>query len=186
MTDDRALTRWAVRAGQGDRQAALQFVRATQQPVHRLLTHLASHAVAEDLAQETYLRAFHALPRFRADSSARTWLLAIARRVAADHHRRRARQPQQTDTPDWQSHAERSQPQLPGTADTLAIRQALALLATDRREAFVLTQILGLSYAETAQVCHCRVGTIRSRVARARDDLRTALHTETGSAGTGS
>lgn len=180
--DDRTLTRYAVQAGQGDRRAAEQFVRATQQAVYRLLVHLSSPAVAEDLAQETYLRAFGSLARFRADASARTWLLGIARRVAADHLRRRARSPRQVDGAGWQHHAERAQPRLPGAEDNLAIRHALALLAADRREAFVLTQVLGLSYAETAEVCRCRIGTVRSRVARARNDLRQALNTGAGSA----
>ncbi|MBB2947846.1 RNA polymerase sigma factor (sigma-70 family) [Actinoplanes lutulentus] len=56
-----------------------------------------------------------------------------------------------------------------------ALTDLLAGLSDERREAFVVTQVLGLSYAEAAEVCECPVGTIRSRVARAREDLVTAM-----------
>lgn len=171
-----ALTATALAARRGDREAAEAFVRATQQQVWRLLVHLADRRVAEDLTQETYLRAFAALPAFRARASARTWLLSIAHRVAADHLRLARRRPRTNSGEDWQGIAERAQPTVAaGPEDALALRQALAGLATQRREAFVLTQVLGLCYAEAAEVCGCPVGTIRSRVARARDDLVLAL-----------
>jgi RNA polymerase sigma-70 factor (ECF subfamily) len=89
--DDAVITDAALAARDGDRAAAARFVELTQQQVWRLLVHLADRGVAADLAQETYERAFGALRRYRAESPARTWLLAIARHVAADHHRRRAR-----------------------------------------------------------------------------------------------
>ncbi len=175
--DDGNLTQCALRAACGDHGAAETLIRHTQQSVWRMLANLTSPDVAEDLTQETYARAFAALTRFRGDSSARTWLLAIARRVAADHLRRRRARPTLVDGTDWQRRAEQRQPRLPELDEAVALRQALALLGLQRREAFVLTQITGLSYAEAAQVCDCRIGTIRSRVARARDDLRAALDT---------
>ncbi|MEU4634049.1 sigma factor-like helix-turn-helix DNA-binding protein, partial [Micromonospora chalcea] len=61
-----------------------------------------------------------------------------------------------------------------GGDDGVVLRGLIAALAPDRREAFVATQVLGLSYAEAAEVCGCPVGTIRSRVARAREDLAAA------------
>ncbi len=180
MNDDAQLTGCALRAAHGDRSAAETLIRHTQQSVWRMLAHLTSRDVAEDLAQETYARAFTALPRFRGDSSARTWLLAIARRVAADHLRQRRTRPTLVDTIDWQRQAEQDQSRLPGLDESIALQQAMRSLKIERREAFVLTQITGLSYAEAAQVCGCRIGTIRSRVARARDDLCAALGTATG------
>lgn len=176
------LTAEALAARRGDRAAAEAFVRGTQQQVWRLLGHLADRHSAEDLTQETYLRAFAALPSFRARSSARTWLLSIARRVAADHLRRARRRPRASGRVDWQELAERTQSAVPGgPEDTVALREALGGLGPQRREAFVLTQVIGLSYVETAEVCGCRVGTVRSRVARARDDLVAVLGTgETG------
>jgi RNA polymerase sigma-70 factor, ECF subfamily len=60
----------------------------------------------------------------------------------------------------------------------VAVQSLLAMLTPERREAFVLTQLVGLPYADAAEVCGVPVGTIRSRVARARDDLRTGLDEE--------
>ena len=69
--------------------------------------------------------------------------------------------------------------------DGVAVTDLLARLDHDRREAFVLTQLLGLSYAEAAEVADCPVGTIRSRVARARADLVSSLPGVTGESGGG-
>lgn len=65
----------------------------------------------------------------------------------------------------------------------MALRQAVAALAPDRRDAFVLTQLVGLSYPEAAEVCGCPVGTIRSQVARARADLVAGLEERRAGAG---
>lgn len=174
--DDAETTGWAVAAAAGDRAAAAAFIRATQQSVRRFLAHLVDPGEAEDLAQETYLRAMGALPRFAARSSARTWLLAIARRVAADHVRTIVRRPRSSGHEDWQTRAEAAQVDVaPRVEEMVVLRQLLRDLPTDRREAFVATQVAGLSYAEAAEVCGCPVGTIRSRVARARQDLVDAL-----------
>lgn len=152
----------ALRARDGDRAAATALVRATQADVWRMCRHLSDYGHADDLTQETYARAFAALPRFAGRSSARTWLLSIARRVCADAVRTAVRDRSRPPRPPGVG---------PDPADGVVVRALLAELSADRREAFVLTQVLGLSYAEAAEVCSCPVGTIRSRVARARDDL---------------
>jgi len=151
-------------ARRGDPSAVGELVRATSTEVWRFLAHLVDAGSADDLAQETYLRALGALGSFRGASSVRTWLLAIARRVAADELRRRARRPVGTSLTG-------DQPGDPDVAGEVAARDLLRRLRAERREAFVLTQIVGLSYAEAASLSSCPVGTIRSRVARARDDL---------------
>jgi RNA polymerase sigma-70 factor (ECF subfamily) len=155
------LTVAALQARSGDESAAAAFVRGTQADVWRFCAHLADRASADDLTQETYARAFAALHRFAGQSSARTWLLAIARRVCADAVRVQVR--------------ERKLPGparvVPDPSGAVTTRRLLAALEPQRREAFVLTQLVGLSYAEAADVCGCPVGTIRSRVARARMDL---------------
>lgn len=165
------VTRWALRAGSGDMTAMALFIRATQAEVWRVCSHLGNRWAADDLTQEVYLRAHRSLPRFRGDSSARTWLLTIARRVCADHVREQQRRP--THAPlDEQSEA------IEQTGDHSSYAALVDLLDgidPDRREAFVMTQLLGLSYQEAADVCGCPVGTIRSRVARARDDLAGAV-----------
>ena len=81
------MTRLALQARRGDEAALTGFVQRTQADVWRLAAHLVDRASADDLTQETYLRAVPALGRYRADAPARTWLLAIARRACADELR---------------------------------------------------------------------------------------------------
>ncbi|OJF12011.1 sigma-70 family RNA polymerase sigma factor [Couchioplanes caeruleus] len=171
MTDEE-VTGWALAAGRGDADAAAAFVRATQRQVRRFLHHLAGPGELDDLVQETYLRALRSLPGFAARSSARTWLYTIARRVAVDQVRAAVVRPRLAPVEDWQAAADvATAADRPRFEEHVALRDLLSGLAPERREAFVATQVLGLSYAEAAEVCACPVGTIRSRVARAREDL---------------
>jgi RNA polymerase sigma-70 factor, ECF subfamily len=168
------LTRLAIEARDGDRAALAALVRRSQPEVWRLCARLGDRDAADDLTQEVYVRALPALARFRADSSARTWLLQIARNVCVDHVRRRQRRRRLLGRIVAGS----------GGADALIdqgrtgevdLDDAVGSLQPDRREAFVLTQVLGASYAEAAEVCGVPIGTIRSRVARARGDLLRAV-----------
>jgi RNA polymerase sigma-70 factor, ECF subfamily len=170
------LARIAADAAGGDPLAAAALVRATQSDVWRLCAALGDRDSADDLTQETYLRAFGSLHRFENRSSLRTWLLAIARRVCADalRSRRRGRLGLVRDDADLETLLQRDAAADP-VADGVAVADLLTRLDGDRREAFVLTQLLGLAYAEAAQVVGCPVGTIRSRVARARADLVVSL-----------
>ncbi len=134
----------------------------------RLCAQLVSRELADDVTQEVYLRAYRALPAFRGDSSARTWLLSIARRTCADavrDLRRRRRLAARFERPSYE----------PDPARAISVEALLTDLDPERRMAFVLTQVLGLSYQEAADICDCPVGTIRSRVARARADLLSRL-----------
>jgi len=160
-----AITEAALRARRGDAASASAFVRATQTDVWRLCAHLSERDSADDLTQETYARAFASLHRFAGRSSARTWLLSIARRVCADAVRASVRSRSVTPVERYAA----------DPAESVTLRALLDALDRERREAFVLTQLVGLSYAEAADVCGCPVGTIRSRVARARSDLVTAF-----------
>ena len=175
MDGEHRTTELALAAGRGDRAAATAFIQATQQQVWRFIAHLAGPGEADDLTQETYIRALGSLPAFAGRSSAATWLYVIARRVVVDHHRAAAARPQPAQLEDWQAAADSRAAQGFAVEDRIILRRLLADLAPERREAFVATQILGLSYAEAAQVCACPIGTIRSRVARAREDLVTAM-----------
>ncbi|MHA5048700.1 sigma-70 family RNA polymerase sigma factor [Streptomyces sp. SD15] len=174
---DESLTSWALAARGGDPVAVDHFVRALQRDVRRYVTYLgADPQIADDLAQDTFLRALGSLHRFEGRSSARTWLLAIARRAVIDSFRHAAARPRLTDCDDWRLAAERAQPRgLPGFDEGIALDELLAELPEERREAFVLTQLLGLPYAEAALVSDCPVGTVRSRVARARTALIASL-----------
>jgi RNA polymerase sigma-70 factor (ECF subfamily) len=169
------LERIAADAAGGDPLAAAALVRATQSDVWRLCAALGDRDSADDLTQETYLRAFGSLHRFQNRSTVRTWLLAIARRVCADaiRSRRRRRLTLVRDDADLESLAHAAGAD--GVAEGAAVADLLARLDADRREAFVLTQLIGLPYAEAAEVAGCPVGTIRSRVARARADLVASL-----------
>jgi RNA polymerase sigma-70 factor (ECF subfamily) len=168
------LTSLARAAGHGDRAAMARLVRETQGDVWRLCAYLVEPAAADDLAQDTYLRAIPALRTFRGDAPVRTWLLAIARRACAAEISARSRgrrlAARLEAVPDATLGQAPAEPGAQAAADEL-----LAALEPGRRAAFVLTQMLGCSYAEAAAVCGCPVGTIRSRVARAREDLDAML-----------
>jgi RNA polymerase sigma-70 factor (ECF subfamily) len=166
------LTALALAAGRGDSDAMAAFIRDSQQEVRSLCAYLVDSEIADDLAQETFLRAFRALPGFRGDSSARTWLLAIARRVCMDELRRRSRQ-RRRESP--MLALDDREPTAADDTNEIEVQELLSHLQEDRRTAFVLTQITGLSYEDAAQACGVPVGTIASRVARARSDLIEAL-----------
>jgi RNA polymerase sigma-70 factor (ECF subfamily) len=151
-------------AAEGDDVAVEHLVRRTQPVVWRVCAALGSPGEVEDLVQETYLRAIRSLHAYRGDAPVQVWLLSIARRVCADDVRRRQRRRRLQDR--LTAHC-LPETQLPAQV----VDDLLDGLAPDRREAFVLTQFAGLSYEEVAHVCGCPIGTIRSRVARARADL---------------
>jgi RNA polymerase sigma-70 factor (ECF subfamily) len=147
------------------------LVTSTQADVWRLCAHLVDRQSADDLTQETFARAFAALPRYRGDSPPRVWVLGIARHVCVDEVRRRTRRrrllrsapPPAVSTPD--------------PTGVVDLDLLLAGLDPHQRAAFVLTQVLGLRYAEAAEALGCPIGTVRSRVARAREALVGAMTT---------
>jgi RNA polymerase sigma-70 factor (ECF subfamily) len=163
------LTRLLLAAQDGDQHALRDAVRLGQGEVWRLAAALVDAGAADDVTQDTFVRMWRALPAFRAESSGRTWLLAIARRACADAIRARTRQRRLAGRA-------AADPKWVGTpiADCTGEHELADLLGEldpDRREALVLTQVVGCTYAEAAQICRVPVGTIRSRVARAREDL---------------
>ncbi|MFJ6894112.1 sigma-70 family RNA polymerase sigma factor [Streptomyces hokutonensis] len=174
---DASATAWALAARNGDPHATEHFVRALHGDVLRYVAHLSGDPqTAHDLTQDTFVRALDSLPGFEGRASARTWLLSIARRAVADSFRRAAARPRLADAHDWQLALERAQPSgLPGFEDGIALLDLLETLPDERREAFVLTQVVGLPYDEAARFIGCPVGTIRSRVARARATLERLL-----------
>jgi len=158
------LTRLLLVARDGDEQAFGEAVRFSQAETWRVVCHLVGTQDADDVTQDAYVRAWRALPRFRGDSSGRTWLLSIARRACVDALRRRGRRSRLTERL-----AARSDPGPLST--TIEIDELIAALPRDRRVAFVLTQVAGCTYEEAAMICGVPLGTIRSRVARARSEL---------------
>jgi RNA polymerase sigma-70 factor (ECF subfamily) len=174
------LTSLLVAARDGDRVALERFVAETQADVWRLCRYLGDERAADDLAQETYERAIGSLHRYRADGPARGWLLTIARRVCADHARRAVRRRRI----DQQVLRSATAGSLAGTvvspdgSGQVDLDDLLGALDDDRRAAFVLTQVLGLHYDEAAEVLGCPIGTVRSRVSRARADLVEMMETD--------
>ncbi len=170
------LTRCALVAKDGDRLALDQLVEGTYEQVWRLCSRLVDEQSADDLAQDAFVRAIRALPSFRGEASAQTWLLTIARNACMDELRMRARQRRR----DASLAASNSVSTLvkDDIGQEIGVADDLACLAPERREAFVLTQLLGLSYREAAIICSCPPGTVRSHVARARADLLEAFERE--------
>ena len=165
---DDAVTALALKAGQGDRAALTDFIQATQKDVWRLLAHLGGQDIADDLTQETYLRVMSALPRFAARSS--------ARRVWVDNIRHDMARPRKAST---QPEAiEARTPSSSTWTEWVDARLLIDALPPERREALILTQILGYTYEEAAKITGVRIGTIRSRVARARADVIAATHAQ--------
>ncbi len=149
--DDR-LTTLALAARSGDQAALAAFIVGTQRDVWRFIAHRAGRHLADDLTQETYLRALKAIRRFGGRSSARIWLLSIARRVVVDNIRYERSRPRITPGVDWATAADRDQAvKTVGFQDVVELDMLLSGLDTERREALLLTQVLGLSYKEAAE-----------------------------------
>lgn len=167
------LTRLAFDAARGDDGARDALFRAAYGDVWQLCAALVDRQSADDLAQETFVRAMQGLSRFRGEASVRTWLLAVARHTCMDElrvrHRRRRRD--ESCSVLGLGHERLAH----DASETSTVEDLLGRIEPDRRAAFLLTQQMDLSYDEAAAVCECPVGTIRSRVARARADLIALL-----------
>lgn len=169
MTADDELRRLAAAAAEGDDVAVGELVRRTQPVVWQLCTALGSTGETEDLVQETYLRAVRGLEHYRGEAPVLAWLLSIGRHVCADHVRSRQRRRRLVE----RLSATAAEPVVP--QPEIPVDDMLDSLDPDRREAFVLTQLVGLSYEDAALALGCPIGTVRSRVARARADLTAAM-----------
>jgi len=151
-------------AAGGDLAAFEDLVRAYQQHVWRFLRRLVGDAtVAEDLAQEVFLRVFHRLPTYAFQAKFSTWLFQIARNAGIDELRSRQRRARLLRA------LPPAPPPGPGAAEARTeIDAALAALPADLRETMVLIEVFGLPYAEAAAVMGVAVGTVKSRMFTAR------------------
>jgi RNA polymerase sigma-70 factor, ECF subfamily len=157
------LTQLLLTASDGDRQALTELVQRAQPDVWRFCAAIVGAERADDATQDTFIRAWRGAHAFEGRSSAKTWLFAIAKRVCFEAVRRQ----QLTPTPV----ADLPETVGEGHEGLVDGQDLLTRLEPDRRAAFVLTQLFGLSYDDAAVVCGCPVGTIRSRIARARAEL---------------
>ena len=137
---------------------------------------------AEDCAQEAMLKAYNAFDRFRGDSQFSTWIISIASRCCLDALRRR-KDPLSLDglrEAGWEAPSDEPSPYLrleEGERKRL-LEQALEKLSADQRLCVVLCDIQGLPYQEAAQAMDCPVGTVKSRLSRARQELQHILRLE--------
>ena len=153
-------------AAAGDLGAFEQLVRAYQQHVWRFLRRLLGDAgLAEDVAQETFLRVFRRLPTFTFEAKFSTWVFQIARNAGIDELRARQRR---TRLASVAPPPDRSAAPPEARAE---IEAALASLPVDLREAVLLIEVLGLSYHEVARVLGVPEGTVKSRMFSARSRL---------------
>ena len=131
---------------------------------------------ADDLVQDTLLRALSNLDRFEPGTNLNAWLFTILRNLFHSEYRKRRRE---VEDPDG-SYAGRlkAQPEQSSRLDLEVFRDALGKLPHDQREALLLVGASGFSYEEAAQICRCAIGTIKSRVNRARVRLSALLAVE--------
>lgn len=176
-----------VRAQQGDRQAFGLLVTKYQRKLARLLSRLIRDpAEVEDVAQEAFIKAYRALPTFRGDSAFYTWLYRIAVNTAKNYlvsQGRRAPTSTEFDSEDAETFEEGEQLRDVDTPDRLllskqigeTVNAAMESLPDELKTAIVLREIEGLSYEEIAQIMDCPIGTVRSRIFRAREAIAEKL-----------
>jgi len=170
------------RAGAADKGAFdLLVVKYEHKIVNLVMRYVRDPETALDISQEAFIKAYRALPRFRGDSAFYTWLYRIAVNTAKNHLAAQRRRPadieldlqdpdqyglhaklKETDTPEAVSLSQELQ-------ETL--ERAIQALPDDLRTAIVLRELDGMSYEEIAQTMDCPVGTVRSRIFRARDAI---------------
>jgi len=167
VVEDAALVE---RAAAGDDLAFEAMVRRHTDAVWRLArANLRDDFAAEEVVQDTFVKAHRALAGFRGDSSVRTWLLAICERTCIDVSRRKRPTVVSLDEV-RRARAPEVQPEL-----TVALGQATARLSEDERRAFTLVDVLGYSREEAAQIVGVPPSTMRSRAAKARLRMMDAL-----------
>lgn len=174
------------RVQSGDKVAFDLLVRKYQHKVLKLVSRFVSDlAEAEDVAQEAFLKAYRALPSFRGDSAFYTWLYRIAINTAKNALVSSRRRPIDFDL-DLQDPEQYDRQALLKEADTpegvalteeirLTVEKAIEQLPEDLRTAIVLRELEGMSYEEIAEAMDCPVGTVRSRIFRAREAIDKRL-----------
>jgi RNA polymerase sigma-70 factor (ECF subfamily) len=175
------------RVQRGDRLAFDLLVRKYQHKVVKLVGRFVRNtADAEDIAQEAFIKAYRALPAFRGDSAFYTWLYRIAINTAKNAVVSNRRRPLEldVDTQDAEQFERHAQLREGDTPEGLALAEEIRLsvesamgdLPEDLRTAIVLRELDGLSYEEIATAMDCPVGTVRSRIFRAREAIDKKLN----------
>lgn len=178
------------RAAAGDQQAFELLVIKYQRRIQRLIGRMVRDVdLVEDIAQETFIRAYRALHQFRGDAQFYTWLYRIAVNTAKKFLLDMKRDPtvseasfksnDEDDETSWVKH-EPTADETPETAlaakeIAAAVNAALLALPDDLQQAITLREIEGLSYEEIGEVMNCPIGTVRSRIFRAREAISSKV-----------
>jgi len=171
----------------GDKKAFGLLVLKYQRKLMRLVMFFVKdHAEAEDIVQETFIKAYRALPSFRGESAFYTWLYRIGVNSAKNHlnsQKRRVPTSLDVDTSDTDSFNEPDGLKESSTPDSVLaskqlaakVNEAMGALPEDLRIAISLREIDGLSYEEIAEMMECPIGTVRSRIFRAREIIANKI-----------
>ena len=180
------------RVQQGDQRAFETLVLKYQRRIERLIGRMVRDTdLVQDIAQESFIRAYRALPRFRGESAFYTWLYRIAVNTAKKTLIGLGRDPVMTesalaaasddeeDETSWRraepSHEETPEALLASREIARTVNDAIEALSDDLRQAIVLREIEGMSYDEIAEMMNCPIGTVRSRIFRAREAIAQRL-----------
>ncbi len=175
------------RVQRGDKAAFDLLVTKYQRKIFRLLSRLVRDpAEIEDVAQEAFIKAYRALPNFRGDSAFYTWLYRIAINTAKNYLvalGRRAPTSTEAEIEDAETFDDGERLRDLNTPDSMlvtkqvgeAVNRAIDGLPEDLRTAIVLRELEGLSYEEIAETMNCPIGTVRSRIFRAREAIAEEL-----------
>jgi len=176
------------RVKQGDQRAFALLVAKYERRVQRLLSRLVrDSAEIEDITQEAFIKAYRALPQFRGESAFYTWLYRIAINTAKNYLATKSRRPVTVgefqgaddgeffDLGDVVEHNNTPDAVLHSRQVAEAVNAAIEALPEDLKAAITLREIEGLSYEEIAQAMDCPIGTVRSRIFRAREAIAQRL-----------
>jgi RNA polymerase sigma-70 factor (ECF subfamily) len=170
------------RVQRGDKGAFdLLVLKYQHKIVNLVMRYVRDPELALDITQEAFIKAYRALPRFRGDSAFYTWMYRIAVNTAKNHLAAQRRRPMNVeldfqDPDQYDLHAqlkETDTPEAISLSNELkeTVENAIAALPEDLRTAIILRELEGMSYEEIAQTMECPVGTVRSRIFRARDAI---------------
>ncbi len=169
----------------GDMESFNELVRRYETKIYSVAYRfMGNHADAGDLAQETFIRMYQALPGFRGESSFSTWLYRIAANACRDELRKRQRR-RSISMDELIENSPASVPVAAGNDSPEEVLQrnetqrhvqeCLNRLSDDHRLVLVMREIQGLSYEEIAEVLNCSLGTVKSRISRARNALKEKI-----------
>lgn len=186
MSDQNSDQLLVERVQQGDKVAFDLLVRKYQHKIVQLVTrYLRDPVEAQDVAQEAFIKAYRALPSFRGDSAFYTWLYRIAINTAKNHLVAMSRRPpsDDIDAQDAEQFSGDTSLKEYATPEHMLLRDeiertisaAIEALPEELRTAIILRELEGLSYEEIAQAMECPIGTVRSRIFRAREAIETRL-----------